>query len=250
MTQRPINAHVSLALAAASAGSNADAALMVGRQCKLQNYKKKKVPSFRFSSEMIAYVSPESTFAVTRRLFDDARKSILIGIYDFTAAHVKELVLNAMSRGVRVSLMLDIDSAPERRLFEDLKRHGVEAVPAPSCAGDVHFFASSHEKVIVIDDLWTMVRQLLEQQLSLQCKRRRRSEPFRPWQPRHRTGYQVGRNSALLHEHSAQRHEARTNGCRARCSRGKSGDNPGDCRSELGPAETFRQQTVSAILAH
>src|SRR5262249_39617950 len=34
-----------------------------------------------------------------------------------------------------------------------------KGVPAPSCASDnVHYFASSHEKVIVIDDQWTLVQ--------------------------------------------------------------------------------------------
>lgn len=131
---------------------------MVGRQCKLEKYTKKKVDALTIRSEIIAYASPDSTFAVTKRLFDGAKKSILIGIYDFTAAHVKELVLNAMGRGVKVELMLDIDSQAERQLFDDLKRHGCDATPAPSCAGSVHYFASSHEKVIVIDGLWTLVQ--------------------------------------------------------------------------------------------
>jgi hypothetical protein len=36
---------------------------------------------------------------------------------------------------------------------------GVEGVPAPSCASQhARYFPSSHEKVIVIDDLWTLVQ--------------------------------------------------------------------------------------------
>ena len=147
-----------LTAALAAAQSEESTALMVGRQCRLENYSKQKVKAIGVNSEMIAYASPESTFAVTRQLLDSAEKSILIGIYDFTAAHVKELVVNAMSRGVKVSMMLDIDGAGERRLFDDLKRLGCDAISAPSCAGNAHFFASSHEKVIVIDGLWTMVQ--------------------------------------------------------------------------------------------
>ena len=132
---------------------------MVGRRCKLRQYNKKPIPSVTISSEVIAYASPDSTFAVTKRLFDAARKSILIGIYDFSAPHMRELLLSAMARGVKVSLMLDVDSDDEKRLFDELVEMGVTGVEAPSCANDtVRFFSCSHEKVIVIDDTWTLVQ--------------------------------------------------------------------------------------------
>jgi phosphatidylserine/phosphatidylglycerophosphate/cardiolipin synthase-like enzyme len=133
--------------------------LVGGRDCRLRQYTKKPIPSVTISSDVIAYASPDSTFAVTKRLFDGAKKSILIGIYDFSAPHMRELLLNAMARGVKVSLMLDIDSEDEKRLFDELVEMGVTGVEAPSCANDtVRFFASSHEKVIVIDNTWTMVQ--------------------------------------------------------------------------------------------
>jgi phosphatidylserine/phosphatidylglycerophosphate/cardiolipin synthase-like enzyme len=130
-----------------------------GRNCKLRPYTKKPIPSVSISSEVIAYTSPDSTFAVTKRMFDGAKKSILIGIYDFSAPHMRELLLSAMARGVKVSLMLDIDSEDETRLFDELVEMGATGVEAPSCANDtVRFFSCSHEKVIVIDDTWTMVQ--------------------------------------------------------------------------------------------
>lgn len=132
---------------------------MVPRGCHLETYKKVKVPPVDVSQEIIAYCSPDSTFAVTRRLFDDAKKSILIGIYDFSADYIKQLVLDALKRGVKVTLMLDIDSKDEQKLFDDLGDVGVDGVPAPSCASHrVHFFSSSHEKVIVIDGEWCIVQ--------------------------------------------------------------------------------------------
>lgn len=133
---------------------------MVGRQCRLEEYVRlDSIESFQVGGDFIAYSSPDSTYAVTRRLVSAARESILIGIYDFSAPYIQELLLEAMERGVRVSLMLDIDSDGEREVFDNLKEHGVECVPAPSCASDyVHYFASSHEKVIVIDDEWTLVQ--------------------------------------------------------------------------------------------
>lgn len=132
---------------------------MVGRNCHLEAYTKVNVPSVDVDQEIIAYCSPDSTYAVTKRLFDDAKKSILIGIYDFSADYIKELVLDALKRGVKVTLMLDIDSKDEQELFDDLNDSGVDGVPAPSCASHrVHYFSSSHEKVIVIDGEWCIVQ--------------------------------------------------------------------------------------------
>src|SRR5215813_13633918 len=108
---------------------------MVGRNCHLEDYTKVKVPGVSVDQEIIAYCSPDSTYAVTKRLFDNARKTILIGIYDFSAAYITELLLDEL-----------VDS-------------GVDGVPAPSCASHrVHFFSSSHEKVIVIDGEWCLVQ--------------------------------------------------------------------------------------------
>lgn len=108
---------------------------------------------------MITYCSPDSTFAVTKRLFDGAKKSILIGIYDLSSAHMREMLIDALARKVKVSLMLDIDSQAERDLFDELVMMGVNGVSAPSCANKtVSYFSSSHEKVIVIDDEWCLVQ--------------------------------------------------------------------------------------------
>jgi phosphatidylserine/phosphatidylglycerophosphate/cardiolipin synthase-like enzyme len=132
---------------------------MVPRQCRLAGYLPRQISPVVVRSDIIAYASPDSTYAVTKQLFDEAKRSILIGIYDFTAPHMKQLVLDALARGVRVALMLDIDGADEDKLFDELVDVGVEGVSAPSCANkNIHLFASSHEKVIVIDDEWTLVQ--------------------------------------------------------------------------------------------
>ncbi|MGY3604597.1 MULTISPECIES: phospholipase D-like domain-containing protein [unclassified Bradyrhizobium] len=132
---------------------------MVPRNCDLEAYEKIKVPAVDVDQEIIAYCSPDSTFAVTKKLFDDAKKSILIGIYDFSGEYIKQLVLDALARGVKVKLTLDIDTKDEQELFDDLNDAGVDGVPAPSCASHrVHFFSSSHEKVIVIDGEWCIVQ--------------------------------------------------------------------------------------------
>jgi phosphatidylserine/phosphatidylglycerophosphate/cardiolipin synthase-like enzyme len=132
---------------------------LVPRNCSLKSYKKKTVPEFKIASDFIAYASPDSTYAVTRRLLDGATDDIIIGIYDFSADYMKDLVLNAMRRGVTASLMLDIDSDGEQDLFDELKKFGCKAVPAPSCAAKKNrFFSSAHEKIIVIDGVWTLIQ--------------------------------------------------------------------------------------------
>ncbi len=134
---------------------------LVGRNCVRVPYTPlTAVPSFRVGGEMIAYASPDSTFAVTKALIDAAQHTILIGIYDFSADYMQALLESAMARGVKVSLMLDLDGATgEKPIFDALKAAGAECVPAPSCASkEIHVFASSHEKVIVIDDAWCLVQ--------------------------------------------------------------------------------------------
>jgi phosphatidylserine/phosphatidylglycerophosphate/cardiolipin synthase-like enzyme len=132
---------------------------MVPRGCRLEGYADRDIPTFEVSEQIIAYASPDSTFAATKKLIDTARESILIGIYDFTAAYVEELLLAALARGVKVSLMLDIDSKTESDMFDRLVQMGVRGVSAPSCANPtVHVFSSSHEKVIVIDGEWVLVQ--------------------------------------------------------------------------------------------
>ena len=140
-------------------GASISAAELVPRNCTLKPYTKRVVRGIEVSDQIIAYASPDSTFAVTKRLFDAARRSILIGIYDFNADHAKQLVLAAMRRGVKVELMLDIDGRSEQELFDELAGFGAECTPAPSCASKrSRFFRSSHEKVIVVDNEWSLVQ--------------------------------------------------------------------------------------------
>ena len=129
------------------------------RNCTLESYEPISVPSFDIDEEIIAYASPDSTYAVTKQFFDSAKKSIRIGIYDFSASYVKDLILDAMGRGVEVTLMLDVDSEKEQAFFDDLTEMGVDGVVAPACSSPrARYFSSCHEKFIVIDDTWTLVQ--------------------------------------------------------------------------------------------
>ena len=55
-------------------GKQVFVAELVPRNCTLKTYKKKAIPSFAVRGDVIAYASPDSTFAVTKRLFDAAKK--------------------------------------------------------------------------------------------------------------------------------------------------------------------------------
>lgn len=116
------------------------------------------------NGEFIMYSTPDSAFFVTQNLVEAAQRSILIGIYDFTARHMRDLLLAALQRDVRVTLMLDCNFTPgdgsaEDSIFNELAQNGVRCVRAPSCQGGTRrFFRVAHEKVIVIDDEWTMVQ--------------------------------------------------------------------------------------------
>jgi phosphatidylserine/phosphatidylglycerophosphate/cardiolipin synthase-like enzyme len=129
---------------------------MVPRNCRLEPpYKKVKVPRFPVNGQMTAFASPDSTFAVTKRLLDAATKTIDIGIYDFTASYMASILKDAIARRVKVTLMLDTDHVKgEDDIFEELKRAGADCVSAPSCASEnksAKAFRSAHEKFIIID---------------------------------------------------------------------------------------------------
>jgi phosphatidylserine/phosphatidylglycerophosphate/cardiolipin synthase-like enzyme len=133
---------------------------MVPRQCQLEKYTPCAPPTFSIADQFIAYASPETTFAVTKRLLDGATRAILIGIYDFTAPYMRDLLAAAVQRGVQVSVMLDLDHRKgEPELWAELIQQGCVGVSAPSCASEqARYFPSCHEKVIIIDDTWTLVQ--------------------------------------------------------------------------------------------
>jgi phosphatidylserine/phosphatidylglycerophosphate/cardiolipin synthase-like enzyme len=133
---------------------------MVPRQCKLKPYQPVEIEKLAVSGDFILYASPDSTYARTRQLLDNAKTSILIGIYDFTADYMRDILTNAIHRGVTVSIMLDLDNRKgEPELWEQMIRDGITGIPAPSCASrESRYFSSSHEKVIVIDNEWTLIQ--------------------------------------------------------------------------------------------
>lgn len=146
-------------------------ATLVPRNCRTRSYAVTQVPSFDIEGTFIAYASPDSTYAVTKKLLREARSSILIGIYDFTAGYMRDLLVEAIERGVKVSLMLDLDNRKgETELWDSIVQAGAEGVPAPSCASKrARYFPSCHQKVIVIDGEWTLVQSGNYSPASIPC---------------------------------------------------------------------------------
>jgi phosphatidylserine/phosphatidylglycerophosphate/cardiolipin synthase-like enzyme len=112
------------------------------------------------SGKIMAYASPDSTYAVTKKLLDSAQQSIVIGIYDFRADYMKETLKKAMKRGVTVSLMLDTNSDDDPNLFKELTKLGATCVKSPSSsAGNpIAYFGNAHEKIIVVDGEIVMIQ--------------------------------------------------------------------------------------------
>jgi hypothetical protein len=71
-----------------------------------------------------------------------------------------DILTSALQRGVTVSIMLDLDNRKgEPDLWEQMLDSGITGTPAPSCASkEAKYFSSCHEKVIVIDNEWTLIQ--------------------------------------------------------------------------------------------
>ncbi|ESZ51036.1 hypothetical protein X731_03600 [Mesorhizobium sp. L2C054A000] len=112
------------------------------------------------AGRIMAYASPDSTYAVTKKLIDSSTRSLVIGIYDFSAEYMKEHLKRAMRRGVSLSLMLDTNSIEERSVLDELAALGANCVKAPSSsAGNpVAYFGNAHEKIIVVDGEIAMIQ--------------------------------------------------------------------------------------------
>ena len=108
----------------------------------------------------MAYASPDSTYAVTKKLLDSAQRSIVIGIYDFNADYMKEHLKKAMRRGVTVSLMLDTNHDDDPACLTSSTSWAPTCVQAPSTsAGNpIAYFGNAHEKIIVVDGEIVMIQ--------------------------------------------------------------------------------------------
>ena len=136
--------------------------VMANRTCTVAPYDRiARIDRVTLRGRCVAYASPDSTWAVTRELFDAATRSILVGIYDLTSRAVKERLIAAARRGVSVTLLLDVEGAREQAVIDELRAERVRCVVAPACTHpdpDRRVFASAHEKVVVIDGRTVLVQ--------------------------------------------------------------------------------------------
>ena len=114
----------------------------------------------KVTGRILAYASPDSTYAVTKKLIASAQHSIVIGIYDFNADYMKDALKQAMRRRVTVSLMLDTNHDDDPGLFGELERLGATCVKAPSSSSGnpIAYFGNAHEKIIVVDGELVMIQ--------------------------------------------------------------------------------------------
>ena len=112
------------------------------------------------TGRILAYASPDSTYFVTRELLRSARRSIVIGIYDFSAGYMKDELKRAMRRGVAVTLMLDTNQDDDPNLFSELRALGADCEKAPSRSSrnPIAYFGNAHEKIIVVDGEIVMIQ--------------------------------------------------------------------------------------------
>jgi phosphatidylserine/phosphatidylglycerophosphate/cardiolipin synthase-like enzyme len=112
------------------------------------------------TGRIMAYASPDSTYAVTKKLIDSATRSLVIGIYDLSAGYMVDHLKRAMRRGVTLTLMLDTNSDDEHAVMDHLSALGANCVKAPSnSAGNrIAYFGNAHEKIIVVDGEIVMIQ--------------------------------------------------------------------------------------------
>lgn len=114
--------------------------------------------AFIINGHSIAYASPDSTYSVIAERIDGARESIVIGMHDFTANHVKDLLLGAIKRGVRVSILLNHNGHDSRQqdIINELRQKGASVLEVDTSGpGGLPVY---HMRVIVIDQMWTLVQ--------------------------------------------------------------------------------------------
>lgn len=113
--------------------------------------------AFVARGQTIAYASPDTTYEVIRERLNDARDSILIEMYDFSATYVKDLLLAALERRVLVSVLVNPGSleSDEEIVIKELRQRGANVVESRGTSSSIPIY---HAKVIVIDRLWTLVQ--------------------------------------------------------------------------------------------
>jgi phosphatidylserine/phosphatidylglycerophosphate/cardiolipin synthase-like enzyme len=116
--------------------------------------------AFVVSGERFAYASPDNVHGVLEELLSKAEKTILIGVYEFTSPDVKAMLLKAVERRVKVTVLVDAlrASVPGDRkdFINELAQAGIEVIQIRGGRGRA--FSAYHPKLIVIDRSWVLVQ--------------------------------------------------------------------------------------------
>jgi cardiolipin synthase len=99
-----------------------------------------------------AAVSPDCTYRLISAALKEAKKTLLVYVYEIHAAYMVALVTEAHARGTKIRLMYDRGGthADERDVIEALAEPGFEIKTAPSSGGR-SVFTVCHQKFVVID---------------------------------------------------------------------------------------------------
>lgn len=116
----------------------------------------KRMPRLQFKSFAVPVlttaVSPECSYRLVRDAIAEARKELLLYIYNLGAEHLVECLKKAVDRGVKMRIMVDTHDTRggETEAIRDLRKLGVQTLSAPS-AGKRRVFTVCHQKFMVID---------------------------------------------------------------------------------------------------
>ena len=111
--------------------------------------------TFSASGIVTAFVSPDCSFAILQQEIATAAASLCINLYEFTSPDLKELVFDALNRGVEVQLLLD--GSPVGGISDD---ELCIAAEIQERGGEVRFSDDpfiNHAKYAVIDDRKTVL---------------------------------------------------------------------------------------------
>jgi len=99
-----------------------------------------------------AAVSPDCTYRLISAALQEAKKTLLVYVYEIHADYMVELVKQAHARGAKVRLMYDRGGthAEERDVLEALAKPHFEIKTSPSSGGR-GVFTVCHQKFVVID---------------------------------------------------------------------------------------------------
>jgi phosphatidylserine/phosphatidylglycerophosphate/cardiolipin synthase-like enzyme len=109
-----------------------------------------EIETFAGPAEVIAGVSPDSSYRLVKQAVEQARKSIDLYIYNVSAPHLVALLEERLAAGVAVRIMYDTSDTrgDERAMIESLDGAAVRVAPS---SAPRRVFTVCHQKFAVLD---------------------------------------------------------------------------------------------------